>query len=39
MKDTLKELEELIAYYGGDLSATIAIKQCIEIIKKNEEGK
>ena len=38
MQDTLKELEELIAYYGGDLSATIAIKQCIEIFKKNQGG-
>jgi hypothetical protein len=37
MEKTLKELAELIDYYGGDLSATIAIKQCIEIIKKNEE--
>lgn len=37
MKKTIEELEELIAYYGGDLSATVAIKQCIEIIKKNEE--
>ena len=39
MEKTLKELEELIAYYGGDLSATVAIKKCIEIIKKNEEDK
>jgi hypothetical protein len=38
MEKTLKELEELIVYYGGDLSATVAIKKCIEIIKKNEEG-
>lgn len=36
MDKTLKELEELIAYYGGDLHATNAVKQCIEIIKRNE---
>jgi hypothetical protein len=36
MEKTIKELEDLIIYYGGDLHATIAIKQCIEIIKKNK---
>ena len=35
MSKTIKELEDLIIYYGGDLHATVAIKQCIEIIKKN----
>jgi hypothetical protein len=36
MTKTLKELDQLLNYYGGDLHATIAIKQAIEIIKKNK---
>jgi hypothetical protein len=36
MSDTVKEIKELITYYAGDLSATIALKQALEIIKKNK---
>jgi hypothetical protein len=36
MEKTIKELEDLIISYRGDLHATIAIKECIKIIKKNK---
>jgi hypothetical protein len=36
MEKTIQELENLIIYYGGDHNAIIAIKQCIEIIRKNK---
>jgi hypothetical protein len=36
MEKTIKEIEALITYYGGDLHATIALKEAIEIIKKNK---
>lgn len=36
MDKTIQELKELITYYGGDLHATIALKQAIEIIIKNK---
>jgi Ca2+-binding EF-hand superfamily protein len=34
--NTIQELENLIIEYRGDQNARIAIRECIEIIKKNE---
>lgn len=36
MDKTIKELEALIVEYRGDLNGIHAIKECIEIIKKNK---
>jgi hypothetical protein len=36
MINTIQELENLIIEYRGDQNARIAIRECIEIIKKNE---
>ena len=36
MTNTIQELENLIIEYRGDQNARIAIRECIEIIKKNE---
>jgi transcriptional accessory protein Tex/SPT6 len=39
MQNTLKELEDLFWEYknSNDQNAYIAVKECIEIIKKNQE--
>jgi hypothetical protein len=35
MEKTIQELEALIIEYRGDLNGVHAIKECIQIIKKN----
>ena len=36
MDKTIKELEALIVEYRGDLNGVQAIRECIQIIKKNK---